>query len=148
MSTNGVHAESSLRPAAPVPTRHPVCARRRHAAGGWPTRRLKAREGSLGVVAHFLCHRGHLGMSLAQQPRTELHGPVRQVLHRRLPGEFDEALVQGRARRLGQMQSQTDPAWHALQARMKQVRGPGYERIAELLRAAVTSASTRTAMAG
>lgn len=34
------------------------------------------------------------------------------------------------------MQSEADPAWEALQSRLKQVRGPGYERMAELLRAA------------
>jgi hypothetical protein len=34
------------------------------------------------------------------------------------------------------MQSEADPAWEALQTRLKQVRGPGYERMAELLRAA------------
>lgn len=36
----------------------------------------------------------------------------------------------------GQMQGQPDPAWEALQARLKQARGPGLERMAALLRSA------------
>lgn len=32
------------------------------------------------------------------------------------------------------MQREADPAWEALQSRLRQVRGPGYERMAELLR--------------
>jgi hypothetical protein len=36
----------------------------------------------------------------------------------------------------GQMQGQPDPAWLALQARLKQARGPGLERMAALLRTA------------
>jgi hypothetical protein len=46
------------------------------------------------------------------------------------------------------MQSEADPTWGTLQARLRQVRGPGYERMAELLRTEVTSPSTGTAMAG
>ncbi|MBT9466316.1 MAG: NAD(P)-binding protein [Hydrogenophaga sp.] len=46
------------------------------------------------------------------------------------------------------MQSQADPAWGALQSKLRQARGPGYERMAELLRTAVTSPSAGTAMAG
>jgi hypothetical protein len=34
------------------------------------------------------------------------------------------------------MQGQPDPAWLALQARLKQARGPGLERMAALLRTA------------
>lgn len=36
----------------------------------------------------------------------------------------------------GQMQGQPDPPWEALQARLKQARGPGLERMAALLRSA------------
>lgn len=35
-----------------------------------------------------------------------------------------------------QMQREADPAWMALQSRLRQARGPAYERMAELLRAA------------
>src|SRR5690606_41425498 len=55
-----------------------------------------AREGRLGLVADLLGHGRHLGMPLAQESGAELHAPVRQVLHRRLSGQLDEALVQDR----------------------------------------------------
>ncbi|RJP69486.1 MAG: NAD(P)/FAD-dependent oxidoreductase [Comamonadaceae bacterium] len=48
----------------------------------------------------------------------------------------------------GQMQGQPDPAWGALQARLKQARGPGFERMAALLRTAVASPSPVNEMAG
>lgn len=64
-----------------------------------PAPRLEgAREGGFGVVADFLRNRSDLGPPLAQQPGAELHAPVGEVLHRRLPGQLNEALVQGRAR--------------------------------------------------
>lgn len=43
----------------------------------------------------------------------------------------------------GRMQSEADPAWVALQARLKKARGPGYERMAELLRAAGATPGSR-----
>ncbi|WP_171020089.1 NAD(P)-binding protein [Hydrogenophaga sp. 2FB] len=46
------------------------------------------------------------------------------------------------------MQREADPAWVALQSRLKQVRGPGYERLAELLRTAPASAKPEARVTG
>ena len=56
-----------------------------------------SREGGFGVVAHLLRHRGDLVLPAAKQPGPELHAPTGEVLHRRLPGQFEKSLVQGRA---------------------------------------------------
>ena len=46
------------------------------------------------------------------------------------------------------MQSEADPAWTALQSRLRQVRGPGLERMAELLRAADGGDGQRSSSVG
>ena len=58
----------------------------------------RARERGLALVADLERDVDHLRVRVAQQARGELHPPPRQVLHRRLADEVDEALVERRAR--------------------------------------------------
>jgi hypothetical protein len=51
------------------------------------------RERGLGVLADIQRDRGHGEVGAAQQVRGQLHAPVGQVLHWRLPDEAHEALV-------------------------------------------------------